>query len=105
MAKAPTIIHQYGRPYKARTLSGKWVERQDQIYVPSHREVFPVLEYDNHFIYYDGDHIGSTLLCTCGSQAGVIGYEGYKEFASYQGQNVIACMHYTDKKCHADGSH
>lgn len=105
MPRAPKVIHQYGRPYKAKTLSGKWVERQDQIYVPSHREVYPVLDYDTHFIYRDGENLGSTLLCTCGSPAGVIGYEGYKRFASYRGMNVIACIYYTNHGHHADGSH
>ena len=104
MPKAPVVIHQYGRPVRAKLPNGTVVERQDAIYVSSYREVFKCLDYDTHFLYYDGNHIGSTLMCTCGSHAGVIGYNGYKRFASYQGPQVLACMYYTNNGCHADGS-
>ena len=80
MPKAPVVIHQYGRPVRAKLPNGTVVERQDAIYVSSYREVFKCLDYDTHFLYYDGNHIGSTLMCTCGSHAGVIGYNGYKRF-------------------------
>lgn len=104
MNKAPTIIHQFGRPKKAKLLNGRWVDRPEHIFVPSYHDVFPTLDYDNHFVYYDGEHIGSTLMCTCGSAAIVVGYEAYRMYASYMGHNVIACMMHTQQGKHADGS-
>lgn len=105
MPKAPVVIHQFGRPKKAKLLSGKWIDRPDEIYVPTHHRNYSVLDYDSHFVYRDGEHLGSTLMCTCGAAASVIGYEGYRKYASYQGSQVIACLHYTQYGSHADGSH
>lgn len=104
MSRAPKVIHQYGRPMKARTLNGDIIERQDKIYVPSYRAVFPTLEYDNHFVYYDPHHIGSTLMCTCGSPAAAFGYEAYSRYCSYMGEKVIGCVEHLQHERHADGS-
>ena len=103
MPKAPVIIHQYGRPEKARLPNGDVVERQEFIYVPSYREVYPCLEYDNHFVYYK-KQIGSTLMCTCGSQAAAFGYAAYKKYCSYMGEKVLGCITHLQTGRHGDGS-
>jgi hypothetical protein len=108
MTRVSQVIHQYGRPVNAKTLEGTWVERPEKIYIQSYQAIFPCLDYDSHFVYEDPTttrKYGSTLLCTCGSPAVVVGYDGYMKFASYQGEKVVACLHYTQNECHADGSH
>jgi len=104
VTKAPTVIHQLGRPVRARTLSGDIIERPDKIFVPSYQAVFPVLDYDNHFIYYDPTHMGSTLMCTCGSAAAAFGYDAYKKYCSYMGERVLGCIQHLQTGGHADGS-
>lgn len=104
MSKAPTVIHQYGRPVKAKLPNGDIIERQDKIYVPSYHAVFPCLDYDSHFVYYYGKTLGTTMFCTCGSGSGIFGYRAYKKYCSYIGENVIGCIHHLQYGKHADGS-
>lgn len=104
MPKAPVVIHNYGRPMKARLHNGDLVERQDRIVVPSHRASYPCVEYDNHFIYRQTSTIGSSLMCTCGSAAGTFGYDAYKKYMSYAGEFVLGCIHHLEYGKHADGS-
>lgn len=103
MVKAPVVIHQYGRPMKARLHNGDVAERKDAIYVPSYNAVYSVLEYDNHFVYYH-KQIGSTLMCTCGSPAAAFGYSVYRKYCSYMGERVLGCIHHLQTGKHADGS-
>lgn len=99
------VIHQYGRAMKAKLPNGIIVNREDFIYVPSYRNRFPVLPYDSHFIYYNDRYmIGSTLMCTCGSYAEIVGYQAYEKYNSFIGNSVIACSHYTREGKHSDGS-
>ena len=104
MPKAPVVIHQYGRQKRARMPNGDVVEREDRIYVRSYKTSFPTLEYDNHFIYYDETHIGSTIMCTCGSSGAAFAYDAYKKYCSYQGERVLGCVHHLQYGNHADGS-
>jgi len=103
MSKSPTVIHQYGRPHRAKLLNGDIVERRDEIYVPSHHQTMPCLDYDNHFVY-SYQQIGSTLMCTCGSPAAAFGYSAYKKYCSYMGAQVIGCVHHLQTGKHGDGS-
>lgn len=104
MAKAPTVIHQLGRPVRARLSNGDVIEREDAIYVPTYRAIYPTLDYDNHFVYYDAHHIGSTLMCTCGSAAAAFGYAAYKKYCSYMGEKTLGCIQHLQTGKHADGS-
>ena len=104
MSRAPKVIHNYGRPVRAKLLNGDIIERQDHIYVPSYNLVLPALDYDNHFVYYDGTHIGSTLMCTCGGVSASFGYEAYKKYCSYMGAQVLGCVTHLQTGRHADGS-
>lgn len=103
MPRVSQVIHQYGRPMKANLPDGTFVERQDSIYVPSYQSVYLCLEYDNHFVYYK-DQYGSTLKCTCGSDAAAFGYDAYKKYCSYMGERVIGCIIHLQTGKHADGS-
>lgn len=97
------IIHQYGRPVKARMLNGDVIERQDSL--PYDGQVLPCLDYDNHFIYHTNYRvIGSTLMCTCGSPAGAFGYDAYKKYCSYIGFQVLGCISHLQTGRHGDGS-
>jgi len=99
----PKIIHQYGRPVKARDVDGREIYREDRIWVPAHKQWFNVMDYDNHFVY-GTKKIGAALMCTCGSPAAAVGYDHYKQYCSFKGMQVIACLAHTNDGRHADGS-
>ena len=104
MPRVSQVIHQYGRPTKAKLLNGDMVERQEKIYIPSYQSVFPTLDYDTHFVYYI-KQMGSTLMCTCGSPAAVFSYDAYEKYCSYMGEKVIGCISHLQNGVHGDGSH
>lgn len=100
------VIKNWNDPKNAVTLSGHHVKRQEYIYLKSHQQAYPCLQTSMHFVYYDPTTPrGSTLMCTCGSSAGVFGYEGYKRWASWMGNEVIACTEFIQQGKHNDGSH
>src|SRR5689334_14717883 len=100
------IIRSHNDPKHAITLNGKYVQREKEIYLPSHHAVLPVLQTSMHFCFRDASQpSGSTLFCTCGAMGVVIGFEGYKHLASWIGNEVISCHHYIQYGVHADGSH
>lgn len=102
MPKAPVVIHQYGRPTKARDVDGHTIQKEDKIFF--NKRWYPVLDYDNHFIYTT-DKVGSaSIMCTCGGFAGVVGYRAYKRFSSYVGPDVVACIQHINTGRHGDGS-
>ena len=101
----PTIIRNTGDPRDTRTLHGKEVHREQSIYLKSHNAVLPVLQTSMHFCYRDASQPrGTTLFCTCGSPAIIVGYEAYRKYNSYIGNEVIACYQYIQYGKHADGS-
>ena len=102
MGRAPMVIHQYGRPTKATDVDGREIFREERIFF--NRAWCAVLDYDNHFVYKT-DKIGAaTLMCTCGSAAGVVGYHAYKNYSSFIGNEVVACLHHLNSGRHGDGS-
>ena len=100
------VIKHWNDPNHAVTLSGHQVVRQEAIYLNSHERAYQVLPTSMHFVYHDPTvSRGSTLLCTCGSSAGVFGYEGYKRWSSFIATEIIACSEFIQQGKHADGSH
>lgn len=100
------VIKHWNDPKHAITLSGHNVERQEAIYLKSHERAYQVLQTSMHFVYHDPTvPRGSTLLCTCGSSAGVFGYEAYKRWSSFIATEVIACHHFLQYGFHSDNSH
>jgi hypothetical protein len=102
----PQVVRNHNDPYKAITLNGVPIFRQKEIFLPSHHTHVPVLQTSMHFCFRDSSRPrGSTLFCTCGSMAVVVGYEAYHRVNSFIGHEVIACHNYIQYGKHADGSH
>ncbi len=102
----PKIIRNHNDPNHATTLNGRYVQREKEIYLPSHNASIPVLQTSMHFCFYDPTlPRGTTLFCTCGAVAGVFGFEGYKRWTSWIGNEVIACYNFIQFGVHSDGSH
>ena len=102
----PSIIKHHNDPNFAVTLGGDRVTRQDEIYLPSHKQWYKVLQTSMHFCFRDPSvPRGTTLFCTCGAPAGVFDYSAYKDWNSYVGNQVIACHNFMQFRIHADGSH
>lgn len=99
------VIRNVGDPNRAKTLAGRDVYREKEIYLPSHRATLPVLQTSMHFCFRDASQLGTTLFCTCGSFAEVVGYHAYARYNSYIGNEVIVCHNFIQKGVHADGSH
>jgi len=101
-----SIIKHWNDPNHAITLNGKYVQREKEIYLPSYKAVLPVLQTSMHFCFRDASNPrGSTLFCTCGSFAEIVGYHVYKDWSSYIGNEVIVCHSFMTNRKHADGSH
>lgn len=100
------IIRSHNDPNHAITLGGIPVEREKQIFLPSYRQWFPVLQTSMHFCFRDSSHArGTTLFCTCGAPAIIVGYEAYRKHNSFIGNEVISCHHFIQYGVHSDGSH
>lgn len=102
----PQVIRNINDPTKAKTLNGKPVQREKELWLPSYQAYVPVLQQSMHFCYHDPNiPRGTTLFCTCGSPSVVVGYEAYKKYQSFMGNEVIACHHFIQYGVHSDGSH
>jgi len=97
----PAVVRNVGDLKHAKNIDGEEVHRQPYIHYQG--SMTPVLNTDNHFIYRS-KRIGSSLLCTCGSQAVSVGYHTYRKYASYMGNEVLICYHLMSNGRHADGS-
>lgn len=101
----PNIVRNLGDLKRAKNVDGETVERQDYIFLPSYGYDVPCLNTDNHFVY-KSKRLGASTLCTCGSPATMIGYEGYKKYVSRPlGLEVLMCHHFFQFGVHNDGSH
>jgi len=103
----PKVIRNVGDPKNTITVDNVPVHREQRIWLDTHHAWIPVLQTSMHFCYKDPiNRVGkSTLMCTCGSFAGVFGFEGYKKYNSFIGSEVIACNHFIQYGIHADMSH
>ena len=100
-----SIIKNYNSPNSAVTEDGIEVRRKEKIYIPDWNAEVKTAPYDNHFIYYDSsEKVGRwSLMCSCSSPAGIIGYNAYKKDASNYGAMIICLAHGQYGK-HSDGS-
>lgn len=103
----PQVIRNTGDPRNTVTIDGGIVHREERIFLSSHHQWYPVLHTSMHFCYKDPIIRSgkSTIWCTCGSFAGIFGYEGYKKYNSFIGVEVVACNHFIQYGVHSDGSH
>ena len=100
----PKVIKVYGRARIAYD-EGQRYDRQDQIYVPSEKSWFYTTDTESHFVYRQENRRGPTLMCSCGSSAGIYGYEAYRQFTSTNRGRVICCTSFIETKKHGDGSY
>lgn len=88
------------------------VERRQYIYIEQYGLV-SCINTELHFVFETPSSMrGWGLYCTCGSLAGVVGWEAYSKLASPIGNGmIVACIHLLTTKNntgigeHADGSH
>lgn len=101
---ATTIIRVAGRARRAN-VHGETIHREDVVYVPSERQVFRIMDTDNHFCYRrtKGTY-GSTLMCTCGFAAGIFQYQNYRHIQESNEGRLLCCIHLIQYGKHADGS-
>lgn len=113
--KAAVIVRNVGDLKEVYTLDGFKVERRKEIFLTSFNEWYECAQYDNHFIYIDPSNKKGRWnpLCTCGSFAGVVGYQAYSKDASPTKNGKLAvCLSHAGaldtpnsrKHLHADGS-
>lgn len=100
---SPKVIKIYGRA-KVAHLDGERFDREDVIFVPSEKNWFYTLPYDNHFVYRQRRKIGSSLLCTCGGAGGIFPYNTYMKYHSTNMGRVVCCVSQINTGFHADGS-
>lgn len=103
MSKAPVVVKVAGRAKRAN-FDGETIERQNKIYLPSHKQWFAQLDTYDHFCFRQTHRMGATLLCTCGSDAAVFNYNAYIRFQSDYIGEVIACTSLIQYGRHSDGS-
>ena len=100
------IIKHHNDPTFAFTVRGDRVERQKEIFLPSDKQWYPVLQTSMHFCFRDPSvKRGTTLFCTCGAPAIIVGYEAYGKWSSWMGNEVMSCHHFIQYGVHSDGSH
>jgi hypothetical protein len=101
---SPKVIRVYGKA-KVANLQGETIEREDVIFVPSERGHFRTIDTQDHFVYRrKHGTVGSTLMCTCGSIAGIFGFEAYSQFQSTNMGRLICCVTHMNTGRHADGA-
>lgn len=103
---APVVIHHYGDP-KEIEFEGEKFYRQETITPESYGYPIPCAQYDNHFIFYDTRHMGSTLLCTCGGPAVIVNPSVYKRDATPDPKGkpeMLVCWRHMATGRHYDGT-
>jgi hypothetical protein len=96
------IIKIAGRAKRAN-LNGNTIEREEIIYVPSERGWFRIMDTQEHFCYRQNQFLGPTLMCSCGSTAGLFTFDAYRQFQSTNYGKMVCCVSYIQTRRHADG--
>lgn len=89
---------------KVAHLDGRTIERQDRIFVRSENAFYPTVDTYMHFVYKQTWKPGSTLMCTCGSVAGVFRYDAYGKYYSTNKGGMVCCVNHMQTGYHADGT-
>ena len=97
-----SIIKHYNSPNEGETQYKQKVRREEKLFFQS--RFIQCAPYDTHFIY--DDKLGPwSPMCTCGSAAGIVGYNVYKKDASPTDTGeLIICLFHGQYGRHADGS-
>lgn len=115
IGKRTTVVRVAGIPQKATLFDGTVVHRQEILEFWMGEQIKRVrgAPYDNHLVYVTPKHIlGWSLMCSCGSMAGLVGYNVYRKDASataggdglVPGELVVCLSHAGESGRHADGS-
>lgn len=100
----PNVIKIYGKA-KHVNLNGELIDREDVIFVKSEQGWFRIIDTVEHFCFRrKRGTFGSTLMCSCGSIAGIFGYPAYQQFQSENMGKLICCVTYINTRKHADGT-
>lgn len=100
---SPKVIRVYGKAKRANFM-GETIEREEIIFVRSEGGWFRCIDTQDHFVYRrTRGTTGSTLMCTCGSPAGIFGYEAYRRFQSTNIGRIVCCVLHMQTGRHADG--
>jgi len=108
-SRGPLTVRNVGMVREATTLDGYKVYRKERLFLKTFKEEFPegvpCAPYDNHFAYMDPSKKKGrwSPMCTCGSPAGVVNYDAYKQDASNVGALIVCLSHSTTGR-HSDGS-
>ena len=97
------IIKIAGRAKRAN-LNGNTIEREEIIYIPSERGWFRIMDTQEHFCYRQNQFLGPTLVCSCGSVAGIYGFDAYRQFQSTNMGRMVCCKEYIETRRHSDGT-
>lgn len=106
------VVRQIGERNEATLEDGTKVYRLDRLYFEGHGLVL-CADYTQHFVFdHKSKKVGGwTPVCSCGSPAGIVGYNAYKQDASpttalestIPGELVV-CLSMAQTGRHADGS-
>lgn len=111
----PKVVRQIGQKNNATIYVGKrkyGVVRQERLYFEGYGLVM-CAPYDNHFIFDNPSKAYGqwTPVCTCGSPAGIVGSNAYKQDASPTTQEqsstpgaLIVCLSHAQTGKHSDDS-
>ena len=100
---APLVIKVAGKARRAN-LNGQTIFRSEVIYVPSEHAAFRIIDTWDHFCYRQNQFLGPTLMCTCGSTAGIYNFDAYMQFQSTNMGRIICCQSLVENRHHADGT-
>lgn len=105
------IIKHFNSVNSATTLDGKNVKREEMLLFdePGKERFIRTAPYDNHFIYIDPLWRSIKgrwkFMCTCGSPAGIVGYNAYKNDASStETGELLVCLSHARTGKHGGGS-
>ena len=101
--EAPKVIRVYGKARRAN-FQGDTIEREDVIFVRQEGWL-RAIDTQDHFVYRRRKGtVGSVLMCTWGSAAGVFGFEAYRQFQSTNMGRMVCCVTHMNTGKHADGA-
>lgn len=106
-AKSQTVVRSIGDAKRATLADGTIVEREESLYIEPYGLV-QCAPYELHFIYKLPKHMmGYGLMCTCGSIAGVVGYDVYSKLSAptFSGMIIVCVRHMTLKQNEGKGRH
>ncbi len=100
---APVVVRIAGRAKRAN-INGYTIYREEVVYVPAEHAAFRIIDTQDHFCYRQDKFLGPQLMCSCGSIAGIYGWEAYQQFQSVNKGRIICCTSLVETGRHADGS-